>query len=52
MTHQDIRWNRDTREWFCAKCGRASNKLKKEDALTELEQYACELPTSGSGKRP
>jgi hypothetical protein len=54
MRHQDqdIRWNRDTREWFCAKCGHASHQLKKEDAVAELEQYACELPTPDSGKRP
>jgi hypothetical protein len=46
MKHTDIRWNRETEEWYCAKCGRTSDHLKKEDALVELEQFECELPTA------
>jgi hypothetical protein len=46
MRHKDIRWNREIQEWYCAKCGRTSDHANKEDALVELEQYDCELPTS------
>jgi len=46
MKHKDIRWNRETEEWYCAKCGRTSDHLKKEDALVELEQFECELLTA------
>jgi hypothetical protein len=52
MKHEDIRWNRETEEWYCAKCGNTSDHIKKEDALVELEQYECELPTVNSAKRP
>jgi len=47
MRHEDIRWNQETLEWFCAKCGRTSGRIKKEDALDQLEEYTCELPTGG-----
>jgi len=30
----------------CAKCGRTSDHINKEDALVELEQYECELATA------
>ena len=33
----------------CAKCGRTSDHINKEDALVELKQYECELPTQGLG---
>jgi len=52
MKHEDIRWNQETQEWFCAKCGRTSDHTTKGDALIELEQYECELPTMDSGKPP
>jgi hypothetical protein len=52
MKHQDIRWNRETEEWFCAKCGNTSDHIRKEDALVEMEQYECELPTAKSGRVP
>jgi hypothetical protein len=48
MKHEDIRWNQETLEWFCAKCGRTSGRIKKEDALAQLEEYKCELPTGES----
>lgn len=42
--HNDIRWNPATKEWFCAKCGRASQQAGKQGACLELERYKCELP--------
>ena len=45
MKHKDIRWNRINGEWFCAKCGRTAAHLEKDDALVELDQHECELPT-------
>ncbi len=45
MKHTDIRWNGENEEWFCAKCGRTSDHIKKEDALVELEKFECVLPT-------
>lgn len=44
--HADVLWNEETQEWFCAQCGRTSDHVTKEDALVELEQYECELPTT------
>jgi hypothetical protein len=43
--HTDVRWNNEIQEWFCAKCGRTSDHATKADALVEMEQYECELPT-------
>ena len=43
--HKDVRWNKEIQEWYCAKCGRSSDHTLREDALVELEQYECELPT-------
>jgi len=51
MKHLDIRWNRETEEWYCASCGRTSDHIKKEDALVELEQFECELPTATRAKK-
>ena len=51
MKHKDIRWNRETEEWYCAKCGNTSDHIKKEDAQVELEQYECELPTTKSARK-
>ena len=47
----DIRLNRETEEWYCASCGRTSDHIKKEDALVELEQFECELPTATRAKK-
>jgi len=53
MEHGDLRWNSFDEEWFCAKCGRTSDHVTKQDAEVELEQYKCELPTEdGDGKVP
>jgi hypothetical protein len=52
MRHEDIRWNQETLEWFCAKCGRTSGRIKKEDALAQLEEYKCELPAAESRRTP
>ena len=52
MKHEDMRWNQETLEWFCAKCGRTSGRIKKEDALAQLEEYKCELPTGESRRTP
>lgn len=41
--HSDIRWNPELLEWFCAKCGLASDHSVKEDALVELEASECSL---------
>ncbi|PYV95223.1 MAG: hypothetical protein DMG86_21920 [Acidobacteria bacterium] len=38
-------WNGENEEWFCAKCGRTSDHIKKEDAFVELEKFECVLPT-------
>jgi len=43
MKHEDIRWNRINGEWFCAKCGRTSERIRKEEAQAELEKYECNL---------
>jgi hypothetical protein len=43
MKHEDIRWNRINGEWFCAKCGRTSERMRKEEAQAELEKYECNL---------
>jgi len=45
MKYSDIRWNGEVQEWFCAKCGLTSDHVAKEDAIVELDQYECELPT-------
>ena len=52
MRHEDIRWNQETLEWFCAKCGRTSGRIKREDALDQLEEHKCELPTGESRHTP
>jgi hypothetical protein len=51
LKHADVLWNEETLEWFCAKCGRTSDHIMKEDALVELEQYECELPAPDSGRK-
>jgi len=45
LKHADVLWNEEIQEWFCAKCGRTSDHTTKADALVELEQFECELPT-------
>ena len=52
MKHGDIRWNQEILEWFCAKCGRTSDRIQKEDALAQLEEYKCELPTGDIRRTP
>ena len=52
IKHEDMRWNQETLEWFCAKCGRTSGRIKKEDALAQLEEYKCELPAAESRRTP
>jgi hypothetical protein len=42
MAHE-IRWNQELQEWFCARCGRTSDHLRKEDAEVEIEVFPCEL---------
>ena len=36
--------NPGTGWWFCAKCGRTSERMVKDDAQAELEKYECNLP--------
>ena len=50
LKHADVLWNEEIQEWFCAKCGRTSDHTTKADALIELEQYECELPTKTQSK--
>jgi lysyl-tRNA synthetase class I len=52
MKHEDIRWNQETLVWVCAKCGRTSGRIKKADALAQLVEYKCELPTGESRRTP
>jgi hypothetical protein len=42
MAHE-IRWNPELQEWFCARCGRTSDHLKKEDAEIEIDVFPCEI---------
>jgi hypothetical protein len=46
MKHENIVWNPGTQNWFCKKCGRTSDKVSVEDALIELDQYECNVPSS------
>ena len=41
MRHPEIRWSPVTKEWFCLKCGRASDHVTKLDAEAELSQFDC-----------
>ena len=52
MKHEDIRWNRINGEWFCAKCGRISERMVKEDAQAEPEEYECNLPAVDPKGKP
>jgi hypothetical protein len=52
MKHEDIRWNRINGEWFCAKCGRISGRMVKEEAQAELEEYECNLPAVNPKRKP
>jgi hypothetical protein len=45
VKHEELRWNPATSEWFCAKCGRTSDHVTKEDAQVELEHFECNLPS-------
>ena len=49
--HMDVRWNDEIQEWFCAKCGRTSDHITKDDALIELEPYECELLSTTAANR-
>jgi hypothetical protein len=42
MAHE-LRWNPELQEWFCARCGRTSDHLRKEDANVEIEVFPCEI---------
>lgn len=41
--HSDIRKNPELQEWFCAKCGAASDHTLREDAIVELSGFECSL---------
>jgi len=43
MKHETIRWNPATNEWYCSKCGRASDHASDQEAGIELEQYDCDI---------
>jgi hypothetical protein len=42
MRHS-MRWNPETREWFCVKCGRTSDHTTVEGAKEEFNQSDCEV---------
>jgi hypothetical protein len=44
MEHSEILWNPALKEWFCARCGRTSDHVTKNDAEEELAQFDCSLP--------
>ena len=48
MKHLNIGWNPATKEWFCAKCGRTSDRANVHDAHKELDQYECRGPSAES----
>ncbi len=41
MTHAEIRWNPELREWFCLRCGTTSDRTTKGDAQAELQGSYC-----------
>jgi hypothetical protein len=43
----DVRWNPELQEWFCARCGRTSDHLRKEDAEVEVNVFPCEMYEHG-----
>jgi hypothetical protein len=43
LQHEDIRWNPELMEWFCAKCGLTSDHTAREDALVEFAESECSL---------
>ena len=48
MKHENLRWNPGTGEWFCTKCGRASDHVSVHYAQVELDQYECRVPSAES----
>jgi hypothetical protein len=42
VKHGAIAWNPATQEWFCLKCGKASDHLGEQDARAELEVFNCD----------
>jgi hypothetical protein len=43
MKHLSVRWNPATREWYCTRCGRTSDRTSVQEAHVELDQYDCRL---------
>lgn len=41
MKHPELLWNPKSKEWFCTRCFKASDHLRREDAEIELNQYDC-----------
>ncbi len=50
MKHLNIRWNPELQEWFCVRCGQTSDHAILHDAQVEMEQFECDLPTTGASK--
>jgi hypothetical protein len=44
VQHMPIVWNETAQEWFCARCGRVSDHLAREDAQQELDLFECKIP--------
>jgi hypothetical protein len=52
MKHLDVGWNPATREWYCTRCGRTSDRTSVQDAHIALDQYDCQLTSIGAGAPP
>ncbi len=52
VRHKPIVWNDATQEWFCARCGRTSDHIAREDAQHELDLLECRLPCVGASVSP
>jgi hypothetical protein len=51
MKHLSIRWNPELQEWFCVRCGKTSDHVVQNDALVEMEQFECDIPTTEQPKK-
>ena len=52
MKHENLRRNPGTREWFCTKCCRTSDRVSANEARIELDQCDCQVPSVDSPVAP
>lgn len=45
MSHENLRWNPGTKQWFCPRCGRTSNRSAIADARVEFGEHECRVPS-------